>query len=87
MSAPHCIHLLAAESELPAECHAQRRYLTVRGEILPVSELPSSYCEAGCERAHIYCPDCLHDAARRNADAGLVRSPTRGEADGRRDDR
>lgn len=75
MSEPHCIHLVAAERELLAECHRHRSYLTVCGELVPVSDLPGSDCEPGCECEIVYCQDCLQDAAQRNADAGLVWSP------------
>jgi hypothetical protein len=71
----HVTHLLPAERELLDECHRHRVYLAVCGEELPVAELQSSSCEPGCERMVTYCQECLHDAARRNADAGLVWSP------------
>jgi hypothetical protein len=71
----HVTHLLSAERELLAECHRHRVYLAVCGEELFVAELQSSLCEPGCERMVTYCQDCLHDAVRRNADAGLAWSP------------
>lgn len=71
MSAPHVTHLLPAERELLSECHQRRVYLALCGAVLPTSELQSSWCEVGCERMVTYCEDCLHDAAKRNADAGL----------------
>ncbi|MGH3933439.1 MAG: hypothetical protein ACRDS1_00405 [Pseudonocardiaceae bacterium] len=73
---PHRVHLLAAERELLAECHRHRVYLALCGAELPVSELASSSCEPGCDRMITYCPDCLSDAAGRNADAGLAWSPS-----------
>lgn len=75
---PHCIHLVEASRELLAECHRHRRYLTVCGELLELSKLPSSDCEGGCERAITYCQDCLHAAVKYNADAGLVWTPPAG---------
>lgn len=72
---PHRVHLLAAERELLADCHRCRTYPTVCREMVSVSELPSSLCEAGCERMITYCVACLDDAAKCNADAGLVWSP------------
>ncbi len=70
MSEWHVTHLLPAERELLAECHQRRVYLALRGAELPVSELQSSWCEAGCQRMIIYCQKCLHHAVRCNADAG-----------------
>ncbi|MGH3802138.1 MAG: hypothetical protein ACRDTD_18785 [Pseudonocardiaceae bacterium] len=71
----HCVHLLAAERELLAECHRYRVYLALCGVELPVSELAASLCEAGCDRMIGYCLACLDHAAGVNADAGLVWSP------------
>ncbi|MGH3887923.1 MAG: hypothetical protein ACRDSZ_15405 [Pseudonocardiaceae bacterium] len=71
----HCVHLLAAERELLAECHRHRVYLALCGVELPVSELAASLCEAGCDRMIGYCLACLDHAAGVNADAGLVWSP------------
>lgn len=68
----HCIHLLAAERELLAECHRYGVYLAVCGEVLPVAELASSHCGGECDLEVTYCQDCLRDAVRRNADAGLA---------------
>ena len=75
-SEQHCIHLLEAEAELLAECHRYRVYLAVCGQVLPVSKLPSSDCGIECERECecemiTYCQDCLHHAARCNAEAGV----------------
>jgi hypothetical protein len=76
MSEAHVTHLLPAERELLAECHRHQVYLVLCGAELPISELASSLCEEpGCQRMITYCTDCLRDAAKRNADAGLVWSP------------
>lgn len=79
----HCIHLLEVEAELLAECHRYRVYLAVCGQVKPVSKLPSSDCGRECDCEMItYCQDCLHSAARRNADAGvLLGSSALGEVD------
>lgn len=61
-------HLLVAESDLLDECHRHRRYLTICGQVVAVSELPTSWCEPGCEREHAYCPDCVREALRRSGD-------------------
>ncbi len=71
----HVTHLLPGERELLDECHRHRVYLAVCGEVLPVAELQSSWCEPECERQITYCQKCLHDAAKRNADEGLVWCP------------
>lgn len=77
-SEQHVVHLLPAERELLSECHRHQVYLAVCGKELPVAELQSSSCEAGCELMITYCVECLHYAAGCNADAGLgdMRHPT-----------
>lgn len=69
---PHVVHLLPGERELLAECHRHGVYLAQCGAVLAVSELASSECEPGCERLITYCAGCLDDAARWNAEAGVL---------------
>ncbi|MGH3692638.1 MAG: hypothetical protein ACRDRX_01300 [Pseudonocardiaceae bacterium] len=68
----HCVHLLAAERQLLAECHRQRLCLTLCGEELPTEELASSWCEAECDRLVVYCAGCLRVAGQANAEAGGI---------------
>jgi hypothetical protein len=71
VSEPHCLHLLGAERELLAECHLRRSYLAVCGELMSVSELPSSDCEPGCQREVVSCLACIRTANEHHYDAGV----------------
>jgi len=71
VSAPHCIHLLAADSGV-AKSHRYGTYIALCHALLSASSLPAALCadDGDCEVA--YCSDCLRAAAEVNADAGLA---------------
>jgi hypothetical protein len=66
-------HLLTADSTVR---QSYGTYITVCGEVVPGSGLPPScYDEDDCDvvRNPAYCPECVREAARWNADPGQAR--------------
>ncbi len=71
MSAPHCLHLLAADSGV-AEGHRYGVHLALCATVLNSSSLPPARCPDECDCEVAYCSDCLRAAAERNAEAGVA---------------
>lgn len=70
MSEPHCLHLLVAHDALTKE-YWYGIYVTLCGNLLGASELPSATCPDDCGAEIVYCPGCLRAANERNYDAGV----------------
>jgi hypothetical protein len=71
VSAPHCLHLLPADTGL-TEGHQYGTYIGLCGMVLDVSSLPPSLCPDECDCEVAYCSECLREATERNAEAGLA---------------
>jgi hypothetical protein len=78
------IHLLAADDLLTEPCLSQpREYFTACGQVITDWDLPHAFCpdnECDCELR--YCPKCIQDATRWNAELGEETLPPRWAARG-----
>jgi hypothetical protein len=65
-------HLLTADDELTQRPFQFRMRATLCGEVVQPSSLPPSPCPEGGEvdREPRYCPECVREAVRCNAEAG-----------------
>ncbi len=61
------VHLVEVDDALGKQYRC-RTYLTVCGRLLPVSSLPAASCPPECTSKHPYCPECVREAARFNAE-------------------
>lgn len=67
---PQIVHLLEADDAI-AEGHRYGTFIAVCGELVRASNLSPSPCPDGCHCENaLYCPECVREATRWDAEAG-----------------
>ena len=66
------IHLLPADRGMRQGSGMRTYVVAVCGELLDSWELPPALCAPDCEDEHQYCPGCVREALRWNAELSEV---------------